>query len=126
MNFELTDDEQKLQDEVRDFADQVIAPDAYEYDTHRRLPLEIIAPMGEMGLFGLPFPKDIGGQGKDYLALCLAVEAVSRVDQSIGVTLEAGVGLGVMPIYHHGTQAQRREWLPDLVAGRALAGFGLT
>jgi short-chain 2-methylacyl-CoA dehydrogenase len=126
MNFELTDEEQRLQDDVRDFADQVIAPAAYEYDTQRRLPLEIIAQMGEMGLFGLPFPKDIGGQGKDYLSLCLAVEAISRVDQSIGVTLEAGVGLGVMPIYHHGTQAQRRQWLPDLVTGRALAGFGLT
>ncbi|MEO7006958.1 MAG: acyl-CoA dehydrogenase family protein, partial [Terrimesophilobacter sp.] len=96
MNFELTDEEQKLQDKVRDFADQVIAPAAYEYDTQRRLPLEIIAQMGEMGLFGLPFPREFGGQGKDYLSLCLAVEAVSRVDQSIGVTLEAGVGLGVM------------------------------
>jgi short/branched chain acyl-CoA dehydrogenase len=82
--------------------------------------------MGDMGLFGLPFPLKYGGQGKDYFQLCLAVEALGRVDQSIGVTLEAGVGLGIMPIYRNGTPEQRDTWLPDLLAGRALAGFGLT
>ncbi|QAY74341.1 acyl-CoA dehydrogenase [Agromyces protaetiae] len=126
MNYELNDEEQALYDRVKDFADQVVAPAAYEYDTKRRLPLEIIAQMGDLGLFGLPFPQDVGGQGKSYFQLCLAVEALGRVDQSIGVTLEAGVGLGVMPIYRNGTAAQREEFLPDLIAGRALAGFGLT
>ena len=123
---ELTPDQQKLQDTVRAFADEVVAPVAYRYDTERRLPLEIIAQLGDLGLFGLPFPKEIGGQGKDYLSLCLAVEALARVDQSIAVTLEAGVGLGIMPIYRHGTDEQKERWLPDLLRGRALAGFGLT
>jgi alkylation response protein AidB-like acyl-CoA dehydrogenase len=122
----LTDEQRKLAATVRDFADQVVAPAAYRYDTERRLPIEIIREMGDLGLFGLPFPEEVGGQGKDYVSLCLAVEALARADQSIAVTLEAGVGLGVMPIYRHGTDAQRERWLPDLVAGRALGAFGLT
>ncbi|MEL7975337.1 acyl-CoA dehydrogenase family protein [Isoptericola sp. F-RaC21] len=122
----LTDEQRKLSQVVREFADQVVAPAAYQYDTERRLPVEIIAQMGELGLFGLPFPVDVGGQGKDYVSLCLAVEALARVDQSIAVTLEAGVGLGIMPIFRHGTDEQKQRWLPDLVSGRALAAFGLT
>jgi alkylation response protein AidB-like acyl-CoA dehydrogenase len=122
----LTDGHTRLRDTVRDFADTVVAPAAYQYDTERRLPMEIIAQMGELGLFGLPFPVEYGGGGKDYLSLCLAVEQLGRVDQSIGVTLEAGIGLGVMPVYRFGTEEQRQRWLPDLTAGRALAGFGLT
>ncbi|MFI5062321.1 MAG: acyl-CoA dehydrogenase family protein, partial [Actinomycetales bacterium] len=124
--FELTAEHKRLRDRVRDFADTVVAPAAYDYDTRRSLPYEIIAEMGDMGLFGLPFPVEYGGQGKDYLSLCLSVEQLGRVDQSIGVTLEAGVGLGIMPVFRNGTEAQRREWLPMLTAGKALAGFGLT
>jgi short-chain 2-methylacyl-CoA dehydrogenase len=122
----LTDDQRKLSQTVREFADEVVAPAAYQYDTERRLPMEIIAQMGDLGLFGLPFPREVGGQGEDYVSLCLAVEALARVDQSIAVTLEAGVGLGIMPIFRHGTPEQKERWLPDLVAGRALAAFGLT
>jgi short/branched chain acyl-CoA dehydrogenase len=125
-SFELSDEERHLADTVRDFADTVVAPAAYEYDTKRELPYGIIEQMGELGLFGLPFPEEYGGQGKSYFQFCLAIEALSRVDQSIGVTLEAGIGLGVMPIYRRGTEEQKRRWLPDLVRGRALAGFGLT
>ncbi|WP_277208114.1 acyl-CoA dehydrogenase family protein [Isoptericola croceus] len=122
----LTDDQRKLSQTVREFADQVVAPAAYQYDTERRLPMEIIAQMGDLGLFGLPFPREVGGQGEDYVSLCLAVEALARVDQSIAVTLEAGVGLGIVPIYRHGTPEQKERWLPDLTSGRALAAFGLT
>lgn len=124
--FELTDEQRRLRDEVREFADTVVAPAAYEYDTKRSLPYDIIAEMGRMGLFGLPFPVEYGGQGKDYLSLCLAVEQLGRVDQSIGVTLEAGVGLGAMPIFRNGTEEQKQQWLPMLARGEALAGFGLT
>ena len=124
--YGLSDEEQELVAKVRDFADTVVAPAAHEYDTKRELPYGIISQMGEMGLFGLPFPKEYGGQGKTYMQLCLAIEQLSRADQSIGVTLEAGVGLGIMPVYRRGTEEQRQRWLPDLVSGRALAGFGLT
>jgi alkylation response protein AidB-like acyl-CoA dehydrogenase len=126
MSHELTPQQQRLSDEVRAFADEVVAPRAYEYDTNRTLPMDIIGQMGELGLFGLPFPAEYGGQGQDYVSLCLAVEALARVDQSLAVTLEAGVGLGVMPIFRYGTTEQKERWLPDLVTGRALAGFGLT
>ncbi|HXH34553.1 MAG TPA: acyl-CoA dehydrogenase family protein [Plantibacter sp.] len=126
MNTELSPEHQRIVDTVKAFADEVVAPAAYQYDTERRLPYDIIAQMGELGLFGLPFPKELGGQGMDYFALCLAVEQLGRVDQSIGVTLEAGVGLGAMPIYLNGTEAQREEWIPQLASGQALAGFGLT
>lgn len=123
---DLTPEQQKLRDEVRDFADTVVAPAAYEYDTKRELPYGIIAQMGEMGLFGLPFPREHGGQGRDYFDLCLAVEQLARADQSIAVTLEASVGLGAMPIFRRGTDAQKQEWLPMLTQGKALAAFGLT
>lgn len=126
MTYDLTPEQQKLRDEVRDFADTVVAPAAYEYDTKRELPYEILAQMGEMGLFGLPFPVEYGGQGRDYVDLCLAVEQLARVDQSIAVTLEAGVGLGAMPVWRSGTEAQKREWIPMLAQGKALAAFGLT
>ncbi len=126
MNYDLTPEQLELREKVRVFADTVVAPAAYQYDTERRLPMEIIAQMGEMGLFGLPFPKEYGGQDGDYVDLCIAIEALARVDQSIAVTLEAGVGLGIAPIARYGTEEQKRRWLPDLLAGRALAGFGLT
>jgi short/branched chain acyl-CoA dehydrogenase len=126
MSSELTDDQQKVSDTVREFADTVVAPVAAKHDAEHSFPYEIVAQMAELGLFGLPFPKELGGQGKDYFSLCLAVEQLGRVDQSVGVTLEAGVGLGAMPVFRRGTDAQKEEWMPQLASGRALAGFGLT
>ena len=124
--FQLPEFHSRLREQVREFADRVVAPAAYEYDTRRELPYDIIREMGDMGLFGLPIPVQYGGRGSDYLALCLAVEQLARVDQSIAVTLEAGVGLGEMPILRRGSEEQKHEWLPLLASGHALAGFGLT
>lgn len=124
--FELPDFHRELRKEVARFADERVAPLAYEYDTRRQMPLDLIAEMGSMGLFGLPIPIEYGGRGRDYFALCLAVEQLARVDQSIAVTLEAGVGLGMMPILRRGTEAQKQDWLPLLASGTALAAFGLT
>jgi len=125
-DYDLTDDERELAGMVRDFANEVVAPRSYEADRTKTLPLDVVAQMGELGLFGLPFPEQYGGQGGDYFALCLAIEALGRVDQSIAITLEAGVGLGAMPVFKFGTEDQKAELLPDLLAGKALAGFGLT
>jgi alkylation response protein AidB-like acyl-CoA dehydrogenase len=122
----LTDDEQELARLVREFADEVVAPRSYEADRDHELPLDVVAQMGELGLFGLPFPEEVGGQGGDFFALCLAIEGLARVDQSIAITLEAGTCLGAMPVYMFGTDAQKAEHLPDLLSARALAGFGLT
>lgn len=126
MSLDFTDEQLALRELVRDFADTVVAPRAYEQDVKHELPLDIVAQMGELGLFGLPLPEAYGGQGASYVELCIALEQLARVDQSIAITLEAAVGLGAMPILRSGTEAQRERWLPDLAAGTALAGFGLT
>ncbi|WP_194826777.1 acyl-CoA dehydrogenase family protein [Nocardia sp. XZ_19_231] len=111
---------------VRDFANQVVAPVSAKHDAEHSFPYEVVAGMAEMGLFGLPFPEEFGGMGGDYFALCLALEELGKIDQSVAITLEAGVSLGAMPIYRFGNDKQRAEWLPQLTSGKALAGFGLT
>ena len=122
----MSEDEHDLYELVKEFADEVVAPRSYEADTKHELPMDVVEKMAELGLFGLPFPEEFGGQGGDYFSLCLAIEALARVDQSIAITLEAAIGLGAMPLYRYGTHEQKAQWLPDLVAGTALAGFGLT
>ena len=122
----LPDEYQQLAKTVRDFAQSVVAPVAAQHDAEHSFPYEVVAGMAEMGLFGLPFPEELGGMGGDYFALCLALEELGKVDQSVAITLEAGVSLGAMPVYRFGTDAQKREWLPQLASGRALGAFGLT
>jgi alkylation response protein AidB-like acyl-CoA dehydrogenase len=111
---------------MREFADAEIAPHARAWDRARAFPLEAIRKMADLGLFGLPFDERYGGSGSDFATLCIAIEELGRVDQSIAITLEAAVGLGITPIASFGTERQKDQWLPDLVAGRALAAFGLT
>lgn len=117
---------QELRDTVADFARTVVAPVSAKHDEEHSFPYEVVAKMGEMGLFGLPFPEQYGGMGGDYFALALTLEELGKVDQSVAITLEAGVSLGAMPIYRFGTEEQKRTWLPELTAGTKLAGFGLT
>lgn len=117
---------QPLVKSVADFAQREVAPVAAEHDANRTFPYELVAGMAAMGLFGLPFPVEYGGMGSDHFALCLALEELAKVDQSIAVTLEAGVSLGAMPVYRFGTAAQQERWLPQLASGEALAAFGLT
>ncbi|WP_306365025.1 acyl-CoA dehydrogenase family protein [Nocardia sp. CC227C] len=122
----LPDEYRELAHTVRDFANQVVAPVAAKHDAEHSFPYEVVAGMAEMGLFGLPFPEEYGGMGGDYFALCLALEELGKVDQSVAITLEAGVSLGAMPVYRFGNDKQKQEWLPQLTSGRALAAFGLT
>ena len=124
--YGLTEEQREVAAMVRTFADEVVAPQAYEADRTKTLSMDVVRGMGELGLFGLPFPEEVGGQGGDSVALGLAIEGLGRVDQSVAITLEAGVCLGAMPVFRFGTDAQREALLPDLLAGRALAGFGLT
>ena len=126
MDFQLSDEHETLRKTVEEFAREVVAPEAERLDRDEEFPYDIVRQMGEMGLFGLPFPEEYGGMGGDFLSLCLAIEELARADSSVAITLEAAVGLGSMPIYAFGTEEQKREWLPDLCAGRALAAFGLT
>ncbi|HEY8702810.1 MAG TPA: acyl-CoA dehydrogenase family protein [Arthrobacter sp.] len=125
-DFELSEEYQDLSDTVRDFADNVVAPVSAKHDEEHSFPYELVSQMADMGLFGLPFPEEFGGMGGDYFALAVALEQLGRVDQSVAITLEAGVSLGAMPIFRFGTDAQKKEWLPLLASGKALAGFGLT
>src|SRR4051794_11097957 len=122
----LPDHYEQLAKTVRDFARSVVAPVAAKHDEEHSFPYEVVSGMADMGLFGLPFPEEYGGMGGDYFALALALEQLGRVDQSVAITLEAGVSLGAMPVYRFGTEAQKQEWLPLLASGKALAGFGLT
>jgi len=126
MDFELSREHEDFRRVVRDFAAERIAPHVAEWDKRHHFPVDVVQQMGELGLFGLTAPEEFGGSGADFTSLCIAIEELGRVDQSIGITLEAGVGLGINPIQTFGTREQQERWLPDLVAGRALAGFGLT
>ena len=122
----LPDEYQQLAKTVRDFAREVVAPVAAKHDAEHSFPYGVVAGMAEMGLFGLPFPEEYGGMGGDYFALCLALEELGKVDQSVAITLEAGVSLGAMPVYRFGSEAQKQQWLPPLTSGTALGAFGLT
>jgi alkylation response protein AidB-like acyl-CoA dehydrogenase len=122
----LSEEHEALRATVAQFARDEVAPVIGDLYAKGEFPYEIVAKMARLGLFGLPFPEEYGGMGGDYLALCVAIEELARVDSSVAITLEAAVSLGAMPIYRFGTQEQKREWLPRLTSGEMLAGFGLT
>ncbi|SCG49532.1 acyl-CoA dehydrogenase family protein [Micromonospora inositola] len=126
MDFRLSEEQEALRESVREFAREVVAPTIAEHYEQHTFPYEIVRQMGKMGLFGLPFGEEHGGMGGDYFALCLALEELARVDSSVAITLEAAVSLGAMPIYRFGTDEQKSQWLPKLLSGEAVAGFGLT
>jgi butyryl-CoA dehydrogenase len=110
---------------MAEFAAAEVQPYAADWDAEHRFPVEAVGKLGALGVFGLHAPPEYGGAG-DFTDLCIAIEEIGRADQSLGITVEAGVGLGISPIVHYGSTEQKERWLPDLVAGRALAGFGLT
>jgi short-chain 2-methylacyl-CoA dehydrogenase len=126
MSFELSDDHEQFRRTVRDFAEKEIAPHAAQWDRDHHFPVDVVQKMGSLGLFGLTAPEQYGGADGDFTSLCVAIEEIGRVDQSLGITLEAGVGLGINPILTFGTDEQKDTWLPELVEGQKLAGFGLT
>ena len=126
MDFELNEEHVAFRKVVREFTDTEIAPHAAEWDRTHEFPVDVVHKMGDLGLFGLPFSGAYGGSEADFLTLCVAIEEIARVDQSMALTLESAVGLGINPIASFGTDAQKERWLPDLIAGRTLAGFGLT
>jgi short-chain 2-methylacyl-CoA dehydrogenase len=126
ISYRLSDEHEELRLTVAEFARDVVAPVIGGFYERREFPYEIVARMGKLGLFGLPFPEEYGGMGGDFFAFCLALHELARVDSSVAITLEAGVALGAMPIYRFGDAAQRGRWLPDLCRGERLAAFGLT
>jgi len=111
---------------VRDFAEKEVAPRAVALDTSGEFPMDLFEKMAELGLTGIPFSEELEGAGMDTLAYAIAVEEISRVDGSLGLTLAAHTSLGTYPIYAFGTEAQRRKWVPPLASGRAVGAFALT
>jgi butyryl-CoA dehydrogenase len=126
MDHALTVEQESFRKVIRDFATTEIAPHAEAWDRDHTFPVDTVRALGELGVFGLPFPEEDGGSGADFTTLCLALEELGRVDQSTAMTVESAVGLGANPIYYFGTEEQKQRWLPDLCAGRTLGGFGLT
>ncbi len=131
MSFELSAEHEQFRRTVRDFAEKEIAPHAAQWDRDHHFPVDVVQKMGQLGLMGLTAPEEYGGAGMTgedggFTSLCLAIEEIGRVDQAMGITLEAAVGLGINPILTYGNDEQRQTWLPELVSGEKLAGFGLT
>ncbi|MEO3750184.1 acyl-CoA dehydrogenase family protein [Streptomyces sp. B6B3] len=126
LDHRLSPEHEELRRTVESFAREVVAPKIGDHYERHEFPYDIVRQMGRMGLFGLPFPEEHGGMGGDFLAVCLVLEELARVDSSVAITVEAGVSLGAMPIHRFGTEEQKRRWLPRLCSGEALAAFGLT
>ena len=126
IDYRLGDEHEELRKSVEAFARDEVAPVIGDFYERGEFPYDLVAKMGRMGLFGLPFPEEHGGMGGDYFALCVALEELARADSSVAITLEAGVSLGAMPIFRFGSESQKREWLPELTSGARLGAFGLT
>ena len=126
MDLDLPEETEAFRQTVREFAEEIVAPQAEEADARGELSLDVLRQMGELGLFGLPFPEAYGGSGADFLTLCVAIEELARVDCSTALTLEAAVGLGAMPFHLFGTEEQKQRWLVPMARGEILGAFGLT
>jgi alkylation response protein AidB-like acyl-CoA dehydrogenase len=126
VNFDLGSEHELIRATVREFAETRIAPVAEKLDREGRFPHEIVADLAGLELLGIPIPAEHGGAGADTLSYAIAIEELTRIDASIGVTVAAHTSLGTMPILMFGNPEQRAEWLPGLAAGERLAAFGLT
>jgi butyryl-CoA dehydrogenase len=126
MNFDLSGDQQAIQRLCRDFAREVVAPQAEALDREAAFPYEIVTQMADLGLLGLPFPEEYGGAGADTVSYALAVMELARIDASVAITLAAHVSLGASPFYLFGSEEQKQEFLVPLARGAQLWGFGLT
>jgi short-chain 2-methylacyl-CoA dehydrogenase len=126
IGFTLNEEQEALRSTVEDFAREVVAPVIGGHYERGEFPYDIVARMGKLGLFGLPFPAEYEGMGGDYFAFCLALHELARIDSSVAITLEAGVALGAMPIFRFGSAEQKERWLPELCLGERLGAFGLT
>jgi len=126
LSFELSPEQAAIRNATREFASQVVAPQAADWDRREAFPYPVVAQMAELGLFGLPYPESVGGAGADFMSYLVALEEIARADAALAITMEAAVSLGIAPIFHYGTEEQQQRYLPDLCSGRKLRAFGLT
>ncbi|MDQ6915791.1 MAG: acyl-CoA dehydrogenase family protein [Actinomycetota bacterium] len=125
-DHELTDEQREIRALARRFADEVVAPQAAEWDREHRFPADVLGQLGELGLMGVCVPAEHGGAGADYLAYVLVLEELSRADAGLGVTVAVHTGAGTLPILAHGSPEQVERWVPPLAQGHELAAFALT
>ena len=126
LDFDLSEEQNILRDQVRNFAENEIGPVAGELEDKEEFSVELTKKMGEMGLFGMFVSEEYGGTDMGYVSYIIAVEEIARVDGSQAATVAAGNSLGIGPIYYFGNEQQKKQWLPKLCTGELLAGFGLT
>ncbi len=126
MDFDLTPEQRAIQQLAREFAEGEVRPQAESMDREERFPYELVAKMGELGFFGLPFPEEFGGAGADTMSYALAVMEIARIDASTAITLAAAVSLGATPFFLFGTNEQKEHFLVPLAQGKQLWAFGLT
>lgn len=126
MLFTTTQEHEEFRAKVRGFAEAKIKPIAFMLDKENKFPDEQVKEMGELGWMGIPFPKEYGGAGLDYISYAIAVEELARVDGGAGVILSAHVSLGSYPIFAFGTEEQKRKYLVPLASGKKIGAFGLT
>jgi butyryl-CoA dehydrogenase len=126
MNFQLSEEHEMIRKMVRDFAKNEVEPTAAGRDRDQHFDRSIFEKMAELGLAGIPWPEEYGGIGSDYLAYCIAVEELSRVDASIGVTLSAHTSLAGWPLYKFGTEEQKQKYLRPMAQGEKIGAYGLT
>lgn len=126
MYFELTDEQKMIQKTIREFADEVVAPGAYERDKTKEFPFEIFKRLAEMGMMGLPFPEEYGGANADTISFAIVTEHLSRACGSTGITYSAHISLGGAPLHLFGTEAQKQQYLVPICSGESFGAFGLT
>ena len=126
MLFKTTEQHEELRKKVRAFAEEKVKPIAFDLDQNNQFPDDIVKEMGEMGLMGIPYPKEYGGAGLDVTSYAITVEELSRVDGGVGVICSAHTSLGSWPIFGFGTEEQKQKYLVPLAKGEKIGAFGLT
>lgn len=126
MDLDLTERQRMVREHMRRFALRELAPGAKERDLARSFPYDVVPRLADLGVFGLIFPEDYGGDGADTVSYVVALEEIARADSSVAALVADQVGLAALPIYLFGNEGQRREWLPRLIGGEVLGSFALT
>ncbi|MEK4230018.1 acyl-CoA dehydrogenase family protein [Solibacillus sp. FSL H8-0538] len=126
MHFDLTDEQKMIQQTLKEFADEVVAPGAIERDKTKEFPLKVFKQLSEMGMMGLPFPEVYGGAGADTISFAIVTEELSRVCASTGITYSAHISLGGAPLNLFGTEEQKQKYLVPICKGESFGAFGLT
>src|SRR2546421_8810203 len=116
----------QVREMVRDFAQTVVKPTARQYDLESRFPWENVKQMADLGLFGIPWPEELGGSGMDYLSYITVIHELAKVDASHAITVSAHTTLGTSPIMDFGSAEQKQRFVPLLAAGQVVGGLGVT